>query len=324
MPRLLVAGKLHPAGIALLREYERQGVEVDYVEEVSESSYAPLIAEADALVIRTQPLSAATLAKAPKLKVVSRHGVGYDSVDLAALNARGIALTIVGDVNSVSVAEHAITQLLVGAKRVLRADRAVREAGQWGWRNNLEQQEISGKNLLILGYGRIGRHLARMAAGFEMQVRAVDPYLESLGWPAGPVRPVGLAAGLGWADFISIHIPRGERPAIGQDELALMKPGVIIANTSRGGVVCEQALAEALASGRVGAAGIDVFNEEPPSSIPLFEHTNAVLSPHIAGLTAECSERMAIASIENAMNYLAGTVDPTLVVNHAHLPVATA
>ncbi|MGH6773311.1 MULTISPECIES: hydroxyacid dehydrogenase [Brucella] len=316
MPHLLVAGKLHPSGEALLEQLKSRDFTVDYVEEVSEASYAPLIARADAMVLRTQPLSAATIARAEHLKVVSRHGVGYDAVDLGALNARGIALTIVGDVNSVSVAEHAMMQLLAGAKRALRADRAVREPGQWDWRNKLQQREISGKNLLILGYGRIGRHLARMASGFGMQVRACDPLLEKAGWPEGAVTPVSLDEGLGWADCISVHIPRSDTPAIGAAELAKMKPGVILANTARGGVVCEKALADALASGQVGAAGVDVFEEEPPvDGSPLFFHDAVLLSPHIAGLTAECGERMAIASIENAINFLAGTIEPHLIVN---------
>ncbi|WGR63182.1 hydroxyacid dehydrogenase (plasmid) [Paracoccus ferrooxidans] len=316
MPHLLVAGKLHPAGEALLRELPARGITVDYVEEISEPSYAPLIQKADALVIRTQPLSAATVALAERLKVVSRHGVGYDAVDLAALNERGIALTIVGDVNSISVAEHAMMQLLAGAKRVLLADRAVREPGQWGWRNRLEQQEISGKNLLIIGYGRTGQRLARMAAGFEMNVRAFDPYLSRKGWPEGPVAEVtDLDEGLAWADCISIHVPKADKPVLGAREIALMKPGVVLANTARGGVVDEAALAEALASGQVGAAGVDVFDEEPPSGSPLFDQPTAVLSPHIAGLTAECGKRMAIASIRNAIDYLDGTVDHALIVN---------
>ncbi|REF72575.1 MULTISPECIES: hydroxyacid dehydrogenase [Paracoccus] len=318
MPHLLVAGKLHPAGEALLRELPARGITVDYVEEISEPSYAPLIHKADALVIRTQPLSAATVALADRLKVVSRHGVGYDAVDLAALNERGIALTIVGDVNSISVAEHAMMQLLAGAKRVLLADRAVREPGQWGWRNRLEQQEISGKNLLIIGYGRTGQRLARMAAGFEMTVRAHDPYLSRKGWPEGPVAEIAdLDEGLAWADCISIHVPRADKPVLGAREIALMKPGVVLANTARGGVVDEAALAEALASGQVGAAGVDVFDDEPPCGSPLFGQPTAVLSPHIAGLTAECGERMAIASIQNAIDYLDGTLDRGLIVNAA-------
>lgn len=316
MPHLLVAGKLHPAGEALLRELPAHGITVDYVEEISEDSYAPLIHEADALVIRTQPLSARTIARAERLKVVSRHGVGYDSVDLAALNARGIALTIVGDVNSISVAEHAMMQLLAGAKRVLLADRAVREPGQWGWRDRLEQQEISGKNLLIIGYGRTGQRLARMAVGFEMTVRAHDPYLSRKGWPEGPVlEAADLDEGLAWADYISIHVPKADKPTLGAREIALMKLGVVLANTARGGVVDEIALAEALTSGQVGATGVDVFDKEPPSGSPLLDQPTAVLSPHIAGLTAECGKRMAIASIQNAINYLDGTVDHGLIVN---------
>lgn len=317
MPHLLVAGKLHPAGVALLDELKAGGVTVDYVEEISEPSYAPLIDKADALVIRTQPLSAATIAKAARLKVVSRHGVGYDAVDLDALNARGIALTVVGDVNSVSVAEHAMMQLLAAAKQVLRADRAVRDPSRWNWRNRLEQREIHGKNLLIVGYGRSGRHLARMASGFDMKVRAHDPFLKKAGWPEGDVASVDdLPEGLAWADYLSVHVPKSDRPVIGEEELRAVKPGIIIANTARGGVIDEPALAQALAEGRVGAAGIDVFEQEPPTGgSPLLPQDNAILSPHIAGLTEEAAMRMAISSIENAIGFLEGTIDPALIVN---------
>jgi D-3-phosphoglycerate dehydrogenase / 2-oxoglutarate reductase len=317
VPHLLVAGKLHPAGVALLQRLHSDGYSYDYVEEVSEASYAPLIDRADALVIRTQPLSAPTVARAGRLKVVSRHGVGYDSVDLAALDARGIALTILGDVNSISVAEHAIMLLLAAAKRARKADSAVRGEGQWDWRNKLEQQEISGKRLLILGYGRSGRYLARMATGFGMEIMAFDPYLEKVGWPKGEVQPVSdLGAALGWADYISVHVPKSDKPMIGAEEIALMKRGVILVNTARGGVVCETALAEALESGRIGAAGLDVFEEEPPRPASrLLAYDSVVLSPHIAGLTAECSERMAVGAIGNAIDYLNGSIDPALVVN---------
>jgi len=257
------------------------------------------------------------VARAGRLKVVSRHGVGYDSVDVAALDARGIALTILGDVNSISVAEHAIMLLLAAAKRARKADSAVRGEGQWDWRNKLEQQEISGKRLLILGYGRSGRYLARMATGFGMEIMAFDPYLEKVGWPKGEVQPVSdLGAALGWADYISVHVPKSDKPMIGAEEIALMKRGVILVNTARGGVVCETALAEALESGQIGAAGLDVFEDEPPRPASrLLAYDSVVLSPHIAGLTAECSERMAVGAIGNAIDYLNGSIDPALVVN---------
>ena len=317
MPHILAAGKLHPSGVALLERETRNGYTFDYVEEISEPSYAGLIDKADALILRTQPLSAETVRRAGRLKVVSRHGVGYDAVDLAALSARGIALTIVGDVNSVSVAEHAMMQILASAKCALVADRSVR-AGDWGWRNRLEQREISGRNLLIIGFGRIGRHLARMAQGFQMQVRAHDPYLAERGWPEGQVRPVEtLVDGLGWADFISVHLPKGDKPLIGAEEIAAMKPGVILANTARGGIVSEEPLRSALISGQVRAVGLDVFDTEPPENGGRFADLDNVLhSPHIAGLTAECAERMAVASVQNVLDYFDRTIDTKLVVNH--------
>ncbi|BAJ82898.1 putative 2-hydroxyacid dehydrogenase (plasmid) [Acidiphilium multivorum AIU301] len=316
MPHILAAGKLHPSGVALLEQTTHNGYTFDYIEEVSEASYIPLIYKTDALILRTQPLTAETVAKAPKLKVVSRHGVGYDAVNLEALNARGIALTVVGDVNSVSVAEHAMMQILALAKRALVADHAVRE-GPWGWRNRLEAREISGLNLLILGYGRIGRSLARMAKGFQMEVRAYDPFLLKAGWPEGDVSPVEtLAEGLAWADCISVHIPKGDKPLIGADEIAAMKPNVILANTARGGIVAEEPLRAALASGHVFGAGMDVFDAEPPvDGGPFAALDNALLSPHIAGLTAECAERMAVSSVQNVLDFFGGKISPDLVVN---------
>jgi len=161
MTHILVAGKLHSVGVEKLNSLRDRGLKVTYIEEVDEPSYATHIQTADALIIRTQPLSAATINKAKNLKVVSRHGVGYDAIDLRALNARGIPLTIVSDVNSVSVAEQAMMQLLAGAKQVIRADKAVRDPTKWDWRNQLQQREISEKNLLIIGYGRAGKKLAK-------------------------------------------------------------------------------------------------------------------------------------------------------------------
>lgn len=317
MPHVLVAGKLHPSGIALLAA--RPDVTFDYVHEISEPSYAPLIGAADGLVIRTQPLSAETVGKAGRLRVVSRHGVGYDAVDLPSLNDRGIALAVCGDVNSVSVAEQAMMLMLAAAKRAVRADRSVRE-GDWTWRNGLEQAELWKKRLLIVGYGRSGRHVARMASGFGMEIRAFDPFLLRQGWPEGPAAPVeALADGLGWADFVSVHAPKTDRPAIGAAELAEMKPSAVLVNTARGGVVDEAALIAALRERRLAGAGLDVFEDEPPApDNPLLSMDEVVLSPHIAGLTAECAERMAVSSVQNVLDFFAGHIDPALVVNGGH------
>ena len=154
--------------------------------------------------------------------------------------------------------------ILACAKQTIRADRAVRN-GAWGWRNKLEASDISGKRLLILGYGRSGRHLARMANGFAMDIRAFDPFLAERGWPEGPAKPVAtLTDGLAWADIVSVNVPKAGRPLLGAQEFALLRSGAIVVNTARGGIVDEAALAAALAEGRVAAAGLDVFDNEPP------------------------------------------------------------
>jgi D-3-phosphoglycerate dehydrogenase len=307
MPHLLIAGKLHPSGLRLL---ERSPVTFDYVEEISEASYQAHLPKADGLVIRTQPLSAGSIAKASALQIVSRHGVGYDAVDVGALNARQIPLCIVGDVNSAGVAEHAMMLILAACHRLTEADRQTR-AGNWGWRNGLQTHEVRGKRLLILGFGRIGRHLATMAAAFGMEVWAHDPFVTD--WP-DLARRVDMSA-LAEADVVSLHLPRADRVILGAAELAAMKTGAVVVNTARGGLIDEAALALAL-QGHLGAAGIEVFDSEPPAaSHPLFALPNVVLTPHNAALTVECAERMALASVQNVLNFFAGRLDPALIVN---------
>lgn len=318
MPHVLVAGKLHPSGIALLDQAE--GVTYDYVEEISEESYAPLIEKADGLVIRTQPMSARTIAAGPNLKIVSRHGVGYDAVDVAALSARNIPLAIVGDVNSRAVAEHTMTLLLAAAKRLLRYDAACRGTRPWGYRNSLEAREVYGKELLIIGYGRIGRHLARMAEAFGISISIFDPFLPQNADTKGVTRKTDLQLALSQADFISLHVPRSENPILGADEIKSLKSNAIVLNSARGGLIDDAALAEALRRDRIAGAGIDVFPEEPPAPDHVYSGLdNAVLSPHSAGMSLECAERMALVSVRNVLDCFEGTVDRSLIVNRSEI-----
>jgi D-3-phosphoglycerate dehydrogenase len=318
MPHILVAGPLHPSGRALLDS--AAGMTITYLDETSETSLVAAIADADAVLLRTQPMSAATVALAPNLQVVSRHGVGYDAVDVTALNERNITLAVCGDVNSTSVAEHAVMLMLAAIKRVLRADAAVRE-GPWEWRNRLESEDLFGRKLLQIGYGRIGRHVTRMMSAFDVTSLAYDPYLLKKGWPAGEVQPVEtLSEGLAMADFVSISMPGTDRPVIGRAELGMARDGVIIVNTARGGLIDEAALADALETGKVGAAGLDVFESEPlPDDHRLSAHNQVILSPHIAGLTGGSAERMAVGSAQNILDFFAGNLDPDLIVNSASL-----
>lgn len=318
MTHVLVVGHLHDAGHAMLDS--APGVRATYADGSDESCYAHLVHDADALLIRTQPVTAAVIDAAPRLRIVSRHGVGYDSIDLDALNARGIPLVVCGDVNSVSVAEHALMLMLAASKRAMRADAAVRH-GDWSWRGGNESRELHRKNLLVVGYGRVGRHLARMAAGLGMNIRAYSPGLLARGWPEGPVSPVeDLHEGLAWADVVSLSAPKTDKPLLDTPEFAAMKRGAVLVNIARGGLISEPALVDALETGRVGAAGLDVFAEEPlPPGHPLTTFDQVLLSPHIAGVTAEAAERMAVDSVRNVLDFLDGRLDPGRIVNRAQI-----
>jgi D-3-phosphoglycerate dehydrogenase / 2-oxoglutarate reductase len=175
MPHVLVAGRIHEAGIAVLEA--ASGVTLDVVPEVRLAAYAPRLPHADALLLRTQPLTADVLATAPKLKIVSRHGVGFDAVDVAALNARKIPLAIVGDVNSRAVAEHTMMLMLSAARRTV-AHHLASTSGLWNERDKFDAVELDGKVLLVLGFGRIGRRVAELARAFGVHVLAYDPYLK--------------------------------------------------------------------------------------------------------------------------------------------------
>jgi D-3-phosphoglycerate dehydrogenase len=315
MTHILVAGRIHDAGLALLRA--APDVTFDLVDEVSTESYAPLVTGADAVLIRTQPMPAHVIEQASRLKFVSRHGVGFDAVDVEALNRRGIPLAIVGDVNSKPVAEHTMMLILSLAKRTLIYDGTTRRS-EWGYRNSFEAFELSDKTLLLLGFGRIGRNVAKLADAFGMRILVHDLFVdEDAIRSAGATPARDIASALKEADVISIHIPLSSNGAlIGPREIGQMKPSAIVINTARGGLIDEAALAAALSQGRLAGAGLDVFaSEPPPPDHPLFASNRVVLSPHSAGLTQECAARMSISAVHNILDFFEGKLDPTLVVN---------
>jgi len=313
---ILILGKIHEAGLDILRA--RPGVSFEIMAQPAEPDILALAPTADAIIVRTTKLTAAAIDAAPKLKIVSRHGVGYDNVDMAALERRRIPLTLVGNVNALSVAEHTLFMMLTLAKRGIAYDRATRN-GDWKLRDTFGATELAGKTLLLLGFGRIGREVARRAQPFGMTVLSYDPYVRDAAMFAARVQPVAkLADTIPQADFISVHLPMTAetKGIIGAREFAAMKKTAIVISTARGGLVDETALAEALKSGQIRAAGLDVFVEEPPApNDPLLKLDNLLLSPHIAGLTEECAMRMAEVSARNALAGLDGNVDPELVVN---------
>ena len=311
MPHVLIAGKIHAAGLDLLRA--AMDVSFDFVSEVSVESFLPYLAAADAILIRTQPLRETEIAKAPKLKIVSRHGVGYDAVDVAALNARRIPLAIVGDVNSRAVAEHTLMLMLSAARRTVAHDQASR-GGEWNVRNRFETTELDGKTLLVIGFGRIGRRVADLARAFGMTVLAHDPFAKDL---AGAEAVASIDTALPRADYVSLHLPSMPGGAvIGAREITLMKPSATIINAARGGLVDEAALDAALRESRLAAAALDTLADEPPKpGNPLLQNPKVTISPHSAGLTDECTARMAISAAQNILDCFAGKLDRKLVVN---------
>lgn len=312
--RVLVAGKVHAAGVDLLRG--RADVKVEFVEPVTVEAYLPFLPQADAVLLRTQPMTAGDIANAPKLKIVSRHGVGYDAVDVAALNARKIPLAIVGDVNSRAVAEHTLMLMLSAARRTV-AHHIASTTGNWNERNRFDSVELDGKSLLVLGFGRIGRRVAELGKAFGMSVTAFDPYVTTQQMSdLGVAHAPDMVAAFVGADYISVHLPGGNGPLIGAAELARMKPSAIIVNAARGGIIDELALDAALRNRTVRAAALDVLVQEPPTADhPLLSNPHITISPHNAGLTEECAMRMSIAAAQNILYALDGKLDRKLVVN---------
>ena len=316
MTRVAVIGHVREEAISLLRA--RPEIRIDAAPDGPADGFRDIVATADAILLRTSRLDRELIATAPALKVVSRHGVGFDNVDVAALNERRIPLCVAATANNISVAEHAIFMMLELAKAGRAHDAAVRDK-RWSIRLENRAIELFGARLLIVGLGRIGKAVASRAAAFGMNVTAIDPYIDDAVFAgAGCARVTDLAAALAGADFVSLHVPLDytTRNMIDRNALASMKSGAILVNTARGGLIDEKALAEALTTGGIRAAGLDVFEAEPPpASHPLFGQDNVLLSPHSAGVTEQSMLRMGTEAAQNILDVLDGRPDPSVIVN---------
>ncbi|HEX3500174.1 MAG TPA: hydroxyacid dehydrogenase [Stellaceae bacterium] len=293
-------------------------VGVRYAPGLPTAEFDALLADADAVGLSVTPFGEAELAAAPRLRVVARHGVGYDAVDVPALTRRGIPLMIVGTANSVTVAEHAMSMMLTLAKRGPAMAAMVRE-GRWGDKFADRPVELYEKVLLIIGFGRIGTRIAKRCLGMEMTVLVYDPYVAASAIRTAGCEPIGdLDAAVALADFITIHCPKTPETTRLFDArlLARMKSSSYLVNTARGGIVDEVALHEALAGGKLAGAGLDVFDREPaPLDNKLFKLPNVALTPHAAGGTREAGDRSGIATVHNLLSVLDGQPNRDNVVN---------
>lgn len=313
--RVVVVGRVQEEGLGRLRA---AGLEVEEVDEHDPTAISRAVPGAVAIMVRTAPLTPAMLDAAESLRVVAKHGVGYDNIAVEALTPRNIPCAVAANANRIAVAEHAMAMMLELAKASRAHDAAVR-AGDWAFRNRLAAIELYEKTLLLVGFGRIGREVAFRAAAFGMKVLVHDPPVDDAAVRAAAVTPApDLAAALGEADIISLHIPltAATRHLIDATALARLKPRAILINTARGGLIDELALADALRAGRLRGAGLDAFAEEPPpAGHPLLGLPNVLLSPHSAGVSREAAVRMAVESAENILAALEGRLDPAVVVN---------
>ena len=309
-PVVLLAEKLAPSAVAMLGE----DVEIREVDGTDRPALLAAISDADALLVRSATqVDAEALAASTRLKIVARAGVGLDNVDVAAATAHGVMVVNAPTSNIVSAAEHAIALLLSAARHIPAADAALRQ-GKWK-RSSYTGTEINGKTVGIVGLGKIGQLVAQRLAAFGVELVAYDPYISKARAAQLGIELLDLDDLLRTADAISIHLPKTPETLglIGKDQLALTKPGVIIVNAARGGLVDEQALSEAVRSGHVGGAGVDVYVTEPTTSSPLFEVENIVVTPHLGASTEEAQDRAGTDVARSVQLALAGEFVPDAV-----------
>ena len=302
--RILVAESVAPEGIEALRA---GGHEVIVKTGLNPDELRASVADVEALVVRSQvTVDAALIEAGARLQVIGRAGVGVDNVDLDAATRAGITVVNAPTGNTIAAAEHTLALLLALARKVASADASMRR-GEWA-RKQHEGVQLGGRTLGIIGLGKIGMAIAERARGFGMHLLGSDPFVTPEQAGLRGVELVELDELLARSDAITVHVPlgRGTTGLIGEAAIARMKPTAFVLNVARGGVVDEAAVAAALRAGRLGGAGIDVFEHEPPTGSPLLDAPNTVLTPHLGASTAEAQVAVAEEVAEQILDVLAG------------------
>lgn len=303
---LVTAPGFDPDGEQVGARLHREGLVVNHVGprgDRSPSELAELAASAVAGIVSAEPFTADVFAAAPGLRVLARLGVGVDSIDLDAATRHGVVVTTTPGLNDETCADHTLALMLAAVRRIAEHHSSVRN-GEWNRGGALTPWDLHGKRVGVVGYGRIGRAVVRRLGGFGTEIKVFDPVAE--------VEP-GLAAEsldelLSWAQIVTMHAPLTDQTQglIGAAEIAALGPDAILINTSRGPLIDEVALLEALASGRLRAAALDVFVDEPPRAAVAAELPNLLLSPHIGGLSREAIEAMTRQCVQQVLDVLAG------------------
>ena len=314
--KILVVQNIHNDGIQLLKE--NPNYEFEIIEDANPELIKKKITECDGLSIRTAKLPDEIINLGKKLKIISRHGVGYDNIDLNSSKKNNITIAITATANAVAVAEHVMFMLLNISKRKNMYHETVK-TGKFNERNKLPKTiELWKKNVLILGFGRIGKALIKRFLGFEMNVFVYDPFVKSNEVEnLGGKKIENLDESLKTMDAISLHMPLTEKTKniINYDLLKKMKKNCIIINAARGGMINEIDLDKALNEGLIFGAGLDVFEKEPPEiNNPLLNNEKVFLSPHTAAFTEECMKRMGMETIQNIIDFFDEKLDKSKTV----------
>jgi len=316
MKKILVIQPIHEAGIKLLES--NPNYEFEVVENVDAEFLKSKIKDCDGASIRTAKLTSDVIEAANNLKIISRHGVGYDNIDLEASKKNNLTLAITATANAVAVAEHVMFMLLNISKRKNMYDDTVK-SGKFSDRNKLPKTvELWSKNILIAGFGRIGQALIKRCLGFEMNVFVYDPFVsKDVIEKLGGIKVESMEDACKDMDAISLHIPLNDKTKniINYDLLKTMKNNCIIINAARGGIVNEVDLDRALKEDLIFGAGLDVFEIEPPeASNPLLKNDKVFLSPHTASFTEECMTRMGKETVQNIIDFFDEKLEKSKIV----------
>jgi len=316
MYKIGIIQKIHDEGLELLKN--NKNFEYEIIDNVSEENLLKKIHLYDGVTLRVSKLSNDLLSKASKLKVISRHGVGYDNVDTAYLKLKNITLLITATANAIAVSEHVFYLMLTISKNFLNLDNEVRVGNFKTNMNKFETFELHNKEILIAGFGRIGKNLIKKCIGFNMIVKVYDPFVdEKTINDMGGEKVDNFDIALETLDFLSVHMPlnKNTKDLIDLKKMKTMKKSAVIINTARGGIVNENDLNQAINENIILGAGLDVFSNEPINiDNPLLKNKRIILSPHTAALTNECKIRMGKETAKNIIDFFEKKVNKNMLV----------
>ena len=316
MYKIAIIENIHRDGIDLLKKHPNFDYEL--IEDVSEKNLLEKLPKFDACTLRVSRLDEKILKHCPKLKVISRHGVGYDNIDIRFLKEKKISLLVTATANAVAVAEHVIAMFLSLSKSVSTYDKEVRNGDFKKNANKIKTLELLNKNILIAGFGRIGKKLISRCLAFDTKVYVYDPYVkDKIIKDFGGIRVKSIREGLKIADYVSLHMPltNETKNLINYSTLKEMKKNAIVVNTARGGIINEIDLDKALNENLILGAALDVFVNEPINlDNPLLKNNKVLLSPHSATFTDECTSRMAIETTKNIIDFFENKIDKSMMV----------